>query len=528
MNLTYKLSAILMGSAIALVQFQQIAAALRPEEIADIAQQITVIIGGEDGKGSGVIVDKQVDEKHNNIYTVLTAYHVIAKAGGYEIQTVDGQKYEVLRSTQVGDVDLSRIQFTSKKNYQVATIGDPNLLRVGMTIYYAGYPSNESTTTRDFRFFPASITRKSQNSRDGYDISYKGDALPGMSGGPMLDEQGRLVGIHGKAETVTVRETREIVGTQAIPIDKFTATTGSATKPTPTPRTPTPTPAPTPKPVPKPAPAPVPKPAPAPVPKPAPAPVPKPAPTIASGTPNSPVETALSKMLQGQTTIISRNPDFTNDPKLLEQTFKIDLPSDFDFAILTSKATGGVIHYAIPRNQNVRSYVGGVFLQQPGDKNNRATVSIICQTTEPIRIRPLPPTYTGGNLNCAAGTELITSTSLPPQGANRSSSTTKIAPSSGANFNLVSFCAAYNQSPQQSQALEWLQSQFPQEILLVFADKWRSRLVDKANRRPINLTDACKFFDRSGKHPHQNQALEWLQQQVSKETLNDFAKRWEN
>ncbi|MDF0551937.1 trypsin-like peptidase domain-containing protein [Kamptonema sp. UHCC 0994] len=511
MTFPYRLSAVLMGSAIALVQFQQIAAALKPEEIADIAKQVTVIIGGEDGKGSGVIVDRQGDT-----YTVVTAHHVIAKAGSYAIQTIDGQKYEVLRSTQIANVDLAQLQFTSKKNYQVADIGNPNLLKEGMTIYYAGYPSNESVTTRDFRFFPAPITRRGQNSIDGYEISYKGDPLPGMSGGPVLDEQGRLIGIHGKAETVIVRETITIVGTQAIPIDKLVMQRPNpeppiATRPTPI-QTPTPTPSPSPSIEPQISAS----------------PSPTPQIEVSRNTPESPAESALSKMLQGQATYFKSTGNFTDKPKLLEQTFKIQPPSDYDFPILSNSAARGVIIYGQPRNPNMRTYVGGVFLEQNADQNNPVTVSIICQTIEPIRSRPPYPTYLEGRLSCGAGTELRSASNLPQQNSQSAQPQGTSSPQLGANFNLVSFCSAYDQSSQQRQALEWLQSQFSQEILLEFADKWRSRLVDKAQRRPINLTDACKFYDRTGKHPHQNQALEWLQQQVSQEQLDDFARRWQN
>lgn len=510
MTFPYRLSAVLMGSAIALVQFQQIAAALKPEEIADIAKRVTVIIGGEDGKGSGVIVGRQGDT-----YTVVTAHHVIAKAGAYAVQTIDGQKYEFLRSTQLGDIDLAQFQFKSKKKYAVADIGDPNQLKEGMTVYYAGYPSSESSTTRDFRFLSAPITRLAQTSRDGYEISYQGNALPGMSGGPVLNEEGKLIGIHGKAETVIIRgEELKIVGTQAIPIDKFVAlrdqpepvatTPPPITTTRPTPPQPTSTPE-----------LPVQR-------NPPPAPPTPPPPTsspIARNPAASPAEFALREMLRGQATYFKSTGNFTDKPRLLEQTFKIQPPSDYDFPILSNSAARGVIVYAQPRNPNMRTYVGGVFLEQNPDKNNRATVSIICQTIEQIRTRPPYPTYLEGRLSCGRGTEPINSSNSQPQ--------TRVSPPSGANFNLVSFCSAYDRSPQQSQALEWLQSQFSQETLLIFADKWRSQLRDKG-KGAINLTDACQFFDSTGKHPHQNQALEWLQQQVSPETLSDFAKRWQN
>ncbi|MDB9513234.1 trypsin-like peptidase domain-containing protein [Kamptonema animale CS-326] len=515
MTFPYRLSAVLMGSAIALVQFQQIAAALKPEEIADIAKQVTVIIGGEDGKGSGVIVDRQGDT-----YTVVTAHHVIAKAGSYAIQTIDGQKYEVLRSTHIANVDLAQLQFTSKKNYQVAQRGDPNLLKEGMTIYYAGYPSNDSVTTRDFRFFPAPITRRAQNSSDGYDISYKGDPLPGMSGGPVLNEDGKLIGIHGKAESVIVRETINIVGTQAIPIDKLLTQRSNPEPPT--------IPTPTLKPTPTPTVIPTPSPSPSIEPQISASPSPTPQIEVSRNIPESPAESALSKMLQGQATYLKNNRNFTSDPKLLERTFKIQPPSDYDFAILTNSVARGMIHYAIPRSPNLRSYVGGVFLEQNADQNNPVTVSIICQTIEPIRSRPPYPTYLEGRLSCGAGTELRSASNLPQQNSQSVQPPGTTSPQLGANFNLVSFCTAYDhRSSQQSQALEWLQSQIPPETLLIFADKWRSRLIDKG-RGQINLTDACRYFDRTGKHPHQNQALEWLQQQVSQEQLDDFARRWQN
>lgn len=83
------LGVILGTTTLALVQYQPVSA-LTAEEVNDVAKPITVMIGGLNGKGSGVII-----AKNGNTYTVLTANHVVKKAqyGVYEIITHDGQKY---------------------------------------------------------------------------------------------------------------------------------------------------------------------------------------------------------------------------------------------------------------------------------------------------------------------------------------------------------------------------------------------------------------------------------------------------
>ncbi|MFM6081623.1 MAG: serine protease, partial [Dolichospermum sp.] len=95
------------------------------------AKQFTVRINSNSKEnGSGVIIAKQ-----GNIYTVLTAAHVVCereKAAelcgnfNYQILTVDGEQYPVEPSTiklEEG-VDLAVVKFTSQENYQVATLAD--------------------------------------------------------------------------------------------------------------------------------------------------------------------------------------------------------------------------------------------------------------------------------------------------------------------------------------------------------------------------------------------------------------------
>jgi len=221
MKFSQGLGVILGTTTLALVQYQPVSA-LTPVQVNDIAKPITVMIGGLDGKGSGVII-----AKNGNTYTVLTANHVVKKAGYgiYELITHDGQKYPMEKSAQtLGKLDLALVRFTSSKNYPIAKIADSRTVKEGSTVYYAGFPAETANQPRNYRFIRADITGRSQN-QEGYELSYNGSALPGMSGGPVLNEEGLLIAIHGKAETQSIIiqgvQRTEIVGVQGIPTEKF-------------------------------------------------------------------------------------------------------------------------------------------------------------------------------------------------------------------------------------------------------------------------------------------------------------------
>ncbi|MFN9176943.1 MAG: serine protease, partial [Dolichospermum sp.] len=161
MKFSQGLGVILGTTTLALVQYQPVSA-LTAVEVNDIAKPITVMIGGLDGKGSGVII-----AKNGNTYTVLTANHVVKKAGYglYEIITYDGQKYEMESAQTLGKLDLALVKFTSSKNYPIAKIADSQTIKEGARVYYAGFPANQP---RNYRFIPADITGRSQN-QEGYE-----------------------------------------------------------------------------------------------------------------------------------------------------------------------------------------------------------------------------------------------------------------------------------------------------------------------------------------------------------------------
>ena len=198
MNYKYTFPAALIGVSIALVQ-PQVAFALSSGEVAKMAKQITVLIDSK-SPGSGVIV-----KRSGNTYTVLTAGHVVAGKNKAEIVTPDGKRYQLNYSTvkPLPGVDLATFQFTSSNNYPVAKIGNSDQSSEGTIAYVAGFPKAKaaSISSSIYNFTDGKITANaSRPLKDGYALVYSNITLPGMSGGPVFNEQGELIGVHGRSD----------------------------------------------------------------------------------------------------------------------------------------------------------------------------------------------------------------------------------------------------------------------------------------------------------------------------------------
>ena len=238
------LTVILTGAVTvaAVVSQQSAACAKTAQEVAQLAMFTTVEVNntlGFSGSGSGVIIAKQ-----GSVYTVLTTNHVVASlAQEYSIRTHLEKNYTAIRIQRLAkndrDIDLALIQFQSREQYPVAPMGESGRAVVGSTIYVAGYPLPiASESERKLEFTAGIVSSRLGRASSGYGLRYQAVTRRGMSGGPVFDDDGRVVGIHGQGDTVgTVTsqwngQSEEIKTglNAAIPIDSFMALR-SQTKP---------------------------------------------------------------------------------------------------------------------------------------------------------------------------------------------------------------------------------------------------------------------------------------------------------
>ncbi len=227
-------------------QILKAAKPLKVEEIDKIASDITVLIDAT-LSGSGVLIAKERGWAGATYY-VLTAKHVIQGKNEFDVVTPDGERYRLTQKDvfdYLPDADLAVVQFRSKQEYSIAKV--TNWEFQNQSIYFdkqedgnipwvfvSGFP--DPTQENDFqnqkRLFTAGIFRNSTDSpfggsdaslSDGYELTYTSATYRGMSGSPILDASGRLIGIHGRNTGQLVTGNRRIIlgDSIGVPISKF-------------------------------------------------------------------------------------------------------------------------------------------------------------------------------------------------------------------------------------------------------------------------------------------------------------------
>ncbi|MDZ7965262.1 MAG: serine protease [Nostoc sp. DedSLP03] len=179
---------------------------LLPEQLQQLAKTITVKISAKELLGSGSLLQRK-----GQIYIVITNAHVLRAAKPpYEIKTPDGRVYQasVLQAAEFQEADLAVLQFRSPDVvYTVANIKDASSLQIGDEVFVGGFISNltnQKLSTQaakifnnQFLFTSGKVTLLLDKALEqGYQIGYTNDVRKGMSGAPLLNVYGEVVGIN--------------------------------------------------------------------------------------------------------------------------------------------------------------------------------------------------------------------------------------------------------------------------------------------------------------------------------------------
>ncbi|WP_426547675.1 S1 family peptidase [Dapis sp. BLCC M126] len=191
-------------------QIQEISAFKSNHVVEKIAQPITVRLLGDNIAGSGVIISQVGSD-----YFVLTCAHVIDsnREAKFVVLTSDGKEYIAQKDSRFNfiDIDLAVVKFSTNNQYPVAIANDNFNFSLGEEVYVTGFPNYEQKSvnfvpTVDLGIKPYNFTKGkvihvlNLPLEKGYKIGMSNEIEVGMSGGPVLNQDGELVGIIGRTK----------------------------------------------------------------------------------------------------------------------------------------------------------------------------------------------------------------------------------------------------------------------------------------------------------------------------------------
>jgi WD40 repeat protein len=210
------LPALMIGTiAINIPIVQVVAQTLSQENVAKSASKFVVRIDGGGG-GTGFIIGK-----NGNRYKVLTNKHVVESSIPYSVTTTDNQRHITQNIRPIPNVDLAEIEFISDKDYVIAPLSADYIQ--GSKVYAYGWNTiSQSLTERSSQIYPGSLSGYLPQGRQGYKLTISGfSSVPGMSGSPILNEEGKVIGIYGEFDVQQQQDVKFFTFSLGIPISTY-------------------------------------------------------------------------------------------------------------------------------------------------------------------------------------------------------------------------------------------------------------------------------------------------------------------
>ncbi len=200
------LTLLLAGTLVAQVSFVAAADLVRPSLVSIITDRVVPVA---ESAGSAVRENQELGSGFvlDTLGHILTCSHVVAGYGGVTVKFSDGSTYnggEVMVVGQDAITDLAVVKVTAARRFVPAALGNSDMLEVGQPVMAMGSPFGlEGTATAGV---VSALSRWGLAKSSGPDLQdfIQTDALinPGNSGGPLVDLQGRVVGVNSFVRTL--------------------------------------------------------------------------------------------------------------------------------------------------------------------------------------------------------------------------------------------------------------------------------------------------------------------------------------
>ncbi|MBS9335304.1 S1C family serine protease [Fructobacillus sp. M1-13] len=157
-------------------------------------------------QGSGVVL-----KIHNNSADIITNYHVIANSAAIQVVDANGDKADakILKTDSSQDLALIRVKSAAFK--QAASLADSDKVVTGEAVLAVGSPlgaAYSSTMTKGIvSQAKRSLTASETNNKAVTVIQTDAAINQGNSGGALIDESGRVVGISSSKITSSAQNT---------------------------------------------------------------------------------------------------------------------------------------------------------------------------------------------------------------------------------------------------------------------------------------------------------------------------------
>lgn len=164
------------------------------------AELFSVKIASRDTWGSGFII-----RSHGSKYTVVTSAHVLHESETFWLRTSDGLSHlgSLLVRFDHGEktgYDLAILQFESTNRYESARIEPIPYSDQTMSV---GFPTDHNLEMLNDHGFYCLLTSNSETillekpMKSGYQLGHVASVPHGMSGGPLLNAKGYVIGVNG-------------------------------------------------------------------------------------------------------------------------------------------------------------------------------------------------------------------------------------------------------------------------------------------------------------------------------------------